>query len=65
MTTPPLPDETVLHRHGMWLCDEELRDESVADAERFIEDVGFVNTLTDFAPLVRTPHLPRRHISQA
>jgi hypothetical protein len=27
--------------------DEDLRVESAVDAERFIEDVGFANTLTD------------------
>ncbi len=31
----------------MWRRDEELRVESAVDAERFIEDVGFANTLTD------------------
>jgi hypothetical protein len=31
----------------MWRRDEELRVESALDAERFIEDVGFANTLTD------------------
>src|SRR5437868_8669864 len=31
----------------MWRRDEELRVESAIDAERFIEDVGFANTLTD------------------
>lgn len=31
----------------MWRRDEELRVENALDAERFIEDVGFANTLTD------------------
>jgi hypothetical protein len=31
----------------MWRRDEDLRVESAVDAERFIEEVGFVNTLTD------------------
>ena len=31
----------------MWRRDEDLRIESAIDAERFIEDVGFANTLTD------------------
>jgi hypothetical protein len=47
MTTPPLPEETELHRDRMWRRDEELRVESAVEAERFIEDVGFANTLTD------------------
>jgi hypothetical protein len=47
MTTPPLPEEIELHRDRMWRRDEELRIESAVDAERFIEDVGFANTLTD------------------
>jgi len=47
MTTLPLPGEIELHRDRMWRRDEELRVESALDAERFIEDVGFANTLTD------------------
>jgi hypothetical protein len=47
MTTPLLPEQFELHRDGMWRRDEELRVESAASAERFIEDVGFANTLTD------------------
>lgn len=46
MTTPPLPEEIELHRDRMWRRDEDLRVESAVDAERFIEDVGFANTLT-------------------
>ena len=47
MTTPPLPEQIELHRDRMWRRDEDLRIESAASAERFIEDVGFANTLTD------------------
>ena len=47
MTTPPLPEHIELHRDRRWRRDEELRVESAIDAERFIEDVGFANTLTD------------------
>jgi hypothetical protein len=47
MTTPPLPEEIEFHRDRMWRRDEELRVESAIDAERFVEDVGFANTLTD------------------
>src|SRR6202007_2677765 len=47
MTTPPLPEQIEAHRDRMWRRDEELRIESALDAERFIEDVGFANTLTD------------------
>lgn len=47
MTTSPLPEEIELHRDRMWRRDEDLRVESAVDAERFIEDVGFANTLTD------------------
>jgi hypothetical protein len=47
MTTPPLPEEIELHRDRMWRRDEDLRVENAVDAERFIEDVGFANTLTD------------------
>src|SRR6267143_1284719 len=47
MTTPPLPEQIEAHRDRMWRRDEDLRIESAIDAERFIEDVGFANTLTD------------------
>src|SRR2546430_9438143 len=47
MTTPPLPEQIELHRDRMWRRDEDLRVENPVDAERFIEDVGFANTLTD------------------
>ncbi|MEK6336138.1 MAG: hypothetical protein AABM67_14500 [Acidobacteriota bacterium] len=47
MTAPPLPEQIELHRDRRWRRDEDLRIESAPDAERFIEDVGFANTLTD------------------
>jgi hypothetical protein len=47
MTTSPVPKHIELHRDRMWRRDEELRVESALDAEHFIEDVGFANTLTD------------------
>jgi hypothetical protein len=47
MITPHLPEEIELHRDRKWRRDEDLRVESAVDAERFIEDVGFANTLTD------------------
>jgi hypothetical protein len=47
MTIPTLPEQIELHRDRMWRREEELRVESAVDAERFIEDVGFSNTLTD------------------
>ena len=47
MTTLPLPEEIELHRDRRWRRDEELRVETAIEAERFIEDVGFANTLTD------------------
>ena len=47
MTPSPLPEQIELHRDRMWRRDEDLRIESAVDAERFIEDVGFANTLTD------------------
>ena len=40
--TPPLPEQIELHRDRMWRRDEDLRIESAIDAERFIEDVGFI-----------------------
>jgi hypothetical protein len=47
MTTLLLPEHIELHRDRMWRRDEEIRVERAIDAERFIEDVGFANTLTD------------------
>jgi hypothetical protein len=47
MTTAPLPEQIELHRDRMWRRDEDLRIERAVEAERFIEDVGFANTLTD------------------
>ena len=47
MTGSPLPEQIELHRDRMWRREEERRVESSVDAERFIEDVGFANTLTD------------------
>src|SRR5947207_9795883 len=47
MTPPPLPEQIEAHRDRMWRRDEDLRVESAIDAERFIEDVGCANTLTD------------------
>ena len=49
-----------LHRDRIWRRDQELRVESVVDAEPFIEDVVFLNTLTDFAAGAERLHLPRR-----
>jgi hypothetical protein len=43
MTNLPLPEQIELHRDRMWRRDEDLRIESAGDAERFIEDVGFVS----------------------
>ena len=47
MTTQSFPEHIELYRDRMWRRDEELRVERAIDAERFIEDVGFANTLTD------------------
>jgi len=47
MTTLPLFEHIELHRDRMWRRDEELRVERAIDAERFVEEVGFANTLTD------------------
>jgi hypothetical protein len=47
MTTPPPPEQMELHSDRMCRRDEDLRIESAVEAERFIEDVGFANTLTD------------------
>ena len=55
MTTPPLPEEIEFHRGRMWRRDEDLRVEGAVGAERFIEEVGFANTLTDAdAPVHRS-----------
>ena len=47
MPAPVLPEQIEQHRDRMWRRAEDLRVESAIDAERFIEDVGFANTLTD------------------
>src|SRR3954454_4045086 len=47
MITPSLPEHIELHRDLRWRREEEIRVELALDAERFIESVGFANTLTD------------------
>jgi hypothetical protein len=42
-----LPEEIEVHRDRMWRRDPESRVEDVYAAERFIEDVGFCEALTD------------------
>ena len=42
-----LPEEIELHRDKWWRRDETLRLETVADAERFVEEVGFCAAMTD------------------
>lgn len=42
-----LPEEIEVHRDRMWRRDPEFRVEDVYSAERFIEDVGFCEALTD------------------
>ena len=44
---PMLPEEIEVHRDRMWRRDPENRVEDVYTAERFIEDVGFCEALTD------------------
>jgi hypothetical protein len=47
MISTSLPEQIELYRDRMWRREDERRVESALDAERFIEDVGFANTLTD------------------
>ena len=47
MLPPPLPEEIEVYRDRMWRRDPECRLEDVHGAERFIEDVGFCEALTD------------------
>src|SRR6478735_9167564 len=44
---PVLPEEIEEHRDVHWRREETRRVESPADAERFIEQVGFAACLTD------------------
>jgi hypothetical protein len=44
---PSPNDQIELHRDRIWRRDEDLGIESAVDAKRFIENVGFANTLTD------------------
>ena len=53
-----------LHRDRMCRRNEEFGVESVADGERFIDDVGVVNALTDSLRWCERLNLPRRHISR-
>ena len=43
----PLPEEIELYRDRMWRREPESRVETVGDAERFVEEVGFASALTD------------------
>src|SRR4029079_15518759 len=42
-----LPEEIEVYRDRMWRREPECRVEDVHSAERFIEDVGFCEALTD------------------
>jgi hypothetical protein len=42
-----LPEEVEVHRDRMWRRDPENRVEDVYSAERFVEEVGFCEALTD------------------
>lgn len=42
-----MPDEIEEYRDRMWQREEELRVKNALDAEKFIENVGFCNALTD------------------
>ena len=44
---PELPEEIEVHRDRMWRRDPENRVEDVYAAERFVEEVGFCEALTD------------------
>jgi hypothetical protein len=44
---PALPEEIEVHRDRLWRRDPENRVEDVYAAERFIEEVGFCEALTD------------------
>lgn len=43
----PIPEEIELYRDSMWRRDADRRIESVYDAEKFVDEVGFCATLTD------------------
>ena len=47
MLPPTLPEEIEVYRDRMWRRDPEWRVEDVHAAERFIEEVGFCEALTD------------------
>ena len=42
-----LPEDIEVHRDRMWRRDPEYRVDDVFAAERFIEEVGFCEALTD------------------
>ncbi len=47
MLSSTLPEDIEVYRDRLWRRDPECRVEDVHDAERFIEDVGFCEALTD------------------
>ncbi|HEX2270894.1 MAG TPA: hypothetical protein VHH35_15225 [Pyrinomonadaceae bacterium] len=47
MLPPALPEEIEIYRDRLWRRDPEYRVEDAHSAERFIEDVGFCEALTD------------------
>ena len=47
MPQPTLPEEIEVYRDRLWRRDPECRVEDAHTAERFIEDVGFCEALTD------------------
>ncbi|HVF21778.1 MAG TPA: hypothetical protein VM941_01830 [Pyrinomonadaceae bacterium] len=47
MLPKEIPEEIEAHRDRMWRRDPEFRVEDVYTAERFIDDVGFCEALTD------------------
>jgi hypothetical protein len=44
---PPTPDEIEEHRDRRWRPEESRRLDTAYEAERFVEDVGFVACLND------------------
>jgi hypothetical protein len=50
--TPSLPEQIELHRDRRWRRDEDLRVESAASAERFIEDVDVAGRGQAYFPFI-------------
>ena len=65
MTKRPLPAEIEEYRDAHWRREETRRIETAVEAERFIEQVGFLSCLTDSrqpGPSLYIAEIGRAHV---